>query len=102
LINKLFEVGPTGGYKCLCIHVCITLSTSYGIISGGYLIGFHSMNSPFNMMVHSNLPLQKINKTGYFKGWEAGLVNKGNEAVTLSATTFCIGDIMVKIIHYTV
>jgi len=61
-----------------------------GIISGGYSIGFHSINSPFNTMVYSNHPLQKINRTGYFEGWEAGLVNKGNEAVTLSATTLCL------------
>ena len=39
-----------------------------GIISGGYSIGFHSINSPFNTMVYSNHPLQKINRTGYFEG----------------------------------
>jgi hypothetical protein len=61
-----------------------------GIISGGYSIGFHSINSPFNTMIYSNHPLQKINRTGYFEGWEAGLVNKGNEAVTLAATTLCL------------
>src|SRR5205823_5984937 len=55
-----------------------------GIISGGYSIGFHSINSPFNTMVYSNHPLQKINRTGYFEGWEAGLVNKGKEKLTLS------------------
>lgn len=61
-----------------------------GIISGGYSIGFHSINSAFNTMVYSNHPLQMINKTGYFEGWETGVVNKGNEAVTLSATTLCL------------
>ena len=61
-----------------------------GIISGGYSIGFHSISSPFDTMVYSNHPLQMINKTGYFEGWEAGLVNKGNEAVMLSATTLCL------------
>jgi hypothetical protein len=61
-----------------------------GIISGGYSIGFHSKNSPFNTMMYSNHPLQKVNKTGYFEGWEAGLVNKGNETVTLTATTLCL------------
>jgi hypothetical protein len=61
-----------------------------GIISGGYSIGFHSINSPFNTMVYSNHPLQKTNRTGYFEGWEAGLVNKGKEPLTLSATTLCL------------
>jgi hypothetical protein len=61
-----------------------------GIISGGYSIGFHSTNSPFNTILYSNHPLQKVNTTGYFEGWEAGLVNKGNETVMLTATTLCL------------
>jgi hypothetical protein len=61
-----------------------------GIISGGYSIGFRSVDSPFDTMLYSNHPIQKINQTGYFEGWESGLVNKGNETVTLSATTLCL------------
>ena len=61
-----------------------------GIISGGYSIGFHSINSPFNTMLYSNHPIQKINQTGYFEGWEAALVHKSDETVTLSATTLCL------------
>jgi hypothetical protein len=61
-----------------------------GIISGGYSIEFHSINSPFNTMLYSNHPIQKINQTGNFEGWEAALVNKSNETVTLSATTLCL------------
>jgi hypothetical protein len=61
-----------------------------GIISGGYSIGFHLTNSPFNTILYSNHPLQKVNRTGYFEGWEAGLVNKGNETVTLTSTTLCL------------
>jgi hypothetical protein len=41
-------------------------------------------------MLYSNHPIQQINKTGYFEGWQVGLVNKGNETVALSATTLCL------------
>lgn len=61
-----------------------------GIISGGYSIGFHSIGSPFDTMLYSNHPIQTINQTGYFEGWESALVNKGNETVTLSATILCL------------
>jgi hypothetical protein len=61
-----------------------------GIIQGGYSIGFHSINAAFNTMLYSNHPIQQINKTGYFEGWQVGLVNKGNETVALSATTLCL------------
>ena len=61
-----------------------------GIISGGYSIGFSTINDPFNTMLYSNHPIQKINTTGYFEGWEAGLVNKGTRMVTVTATTLCL------------
>ena len=61
-----------------------------GIISGGYSLEFLSINSPFNTMIYSNHPIQKINKTGYYEGWEAGLINKGPDKVGVSATTLCL------------
>jgi hypothetical protein len=61
-----------------------------GIISGGYSLEFQSINSPFNTMIYSNHPSQKINKTGYFEGWEVGLVNRGIEKAGVSATTLCL------------
>lgn len=61
-----------------------------GIISGGYSLGFSTINDPFNTMLYSNHPIQKINKTGYFEGWEAGLANKGIGMVTITATTLCL------------
>src|SRR5688572_11074616 len=50
-----------------------------GIISGGYSIRFISAESVFDTMIYSNHPAQELNETGYFEGWEAGIVNKGNE-----------------------
>ena len=61
-----------------------------GIITGGYSLEFPSINSPFNTMIYSNHPIQKINKTGYYEGWQAGLINKGDDKVGISATTLCL------------
>jgi hypothetical protein len=61
-----------------------------GMISGGYSIGFSSTQSAFDTMVSSNHPTQEINQTGYFEGWEAGLVNKGNTTAKITATVLCL------------
>jgi hypothetical protein len=61
-----------------------------GIISGGYSSEFSSIDLPFNTMIYSSHPIQKINKTGYYEGWEAGLINKGTEKVGVTATTLCL------------
>lgn len=61
-----------------------------GIISGGYSIGFSTINELFDTMLYSNHPIQKINTTGYFEGWEAGIVNKGASMATVTATTLCL------------
>lgn len=62
-----------------------------GMISGGYTIGFSSeQSSPFDTIVYSNHPTQELNQTGYFEGWEAGLVNKGNTTAQITATVLCL------------
>jgi hypothetical protein len=61
-----------------------------GIVSGGYSIGFISAESVFDTMLYSNHPAQELNETGYFEGWEAGIVNKGNETVEISAVSLCL------------
>jgi hypothetical protein len=61
-----------------------------GIISGGYSIRFTSAESVFDTMIYSNHPAQELNETGYFEGWEAGIVNKGNETVGISAVSLCL------------
>ena len=61
-----------------------------GMISGGYSIGFSSVQSAFDTMVYSNHPTQEINQTGYFEGWEAGLVNKGNTTAEITAMVLCL------------
>ena len=61
-----------------------------GIISGGYSLGFASLDAPFNTSIISNHPIQEANKTGYFEGWETALVNRGFEVATISATTLCL------------
>jgi hypothetical protein len=61
-----------------------------GMISGGYSTGFSSTQSAFDTMVFSNHPTQEINQTGYFEGWEAGLVNKGNTTAKITATVLCL------------
>jgi hypothetical protein len=61
-----------------------------GIISGGYSLGFTSLDAPFNTSITSNRPVQEVNETGYFEGWETSLVNRGYETGTLSASTLCL------------
>jgi hypothetical protein len=61
-----------------------------GLISGGYLLGFTSLDAPFNTSIISNHPVQEVNETGYFEGWETSLVNRGAEMGTLSASTLCL------------
>lgn len=61
-----------------------------GIISGGYSIDSAVELTIFDTMVHSNRPVQEINKTGYFEGWQAGLVNKGNESTEITAICLCL------------
>jgi hypothetical protein len=61
-----------------------------GIISGGYSIASSTINELFDTMLYSNHPIQKINTTGYFEGWEAGMANKGARMMTITATTLCL------------
>lgn len=61
-----------------------------GMISGGYSTGFSSTQSAFDTLVYSNHPTQEINQTGYFEGWEAGLVNKGNTSAEITALVLCL------------
>ncbi|GEM_PF-1965517 len=61
-----------------------------GMISGGYSIGFLEGQSAFDTMLYSNHPIQEINQTGYFEGWEAGLVNKGNATAQITAIVLCL------------
>lgn len=61
-----------------------------GMISGGYSIGFSTVQSPFDTIVYSNHPTQEINQSGYFEGWEAGLVNKGNTTAQITAMVLCL------------
>jgi hypothetical protein len=61
-----------------------------GMISGGYSIGFSSAQTAFDTIVYSNHPTQEINQTGYFEGWEAGLVNKGNTTAEITAMVLCL------------
>jgi hypothetical protein len=65
-------------------------SSGDGIISGGYSLGFTSLDAPFNTSIISNRPVQEVNETGYFEGWETSLVNRGYETGTLSASTLCL------------
>jgi hypothetical protein len=61
-----------------------------GMISGGFSTGFSSAQAAFNTMLYSNHPTQQINQTGYFEGWEAGLVNKGNTTTEITAIVLCL------------
>ena len=61
-----------------------------GIISGGYSIDSAVGLAIFDTMLHSNHPVQEINKTGYFEGWQAGLLNKGNESTEITAVCLCL------------
>lgn len=61
-----------------------------GIIAGGYSLGFTSLDAPFNTSITSSHPVQEVNETGYFEGWETSLVNRGYEAGTLSTSTLCL------------
>lgn len=61
-----------------------------GMISGGYSAGLTSNHSTFDIMVYSNHPIQEVNNTGYFEGWEAGLVNKGNKSTQITALVLCL------------
>ena len=61
-----------------------------GMISGGYSTGFSSVQSAFDTIVYSNHPIQEINQTGYFEGWEAGLVNRGNTTAEITAIVLCL------------
>lgn len=61
-----------------------------GMISGGYSTDFSGALSAFDTMIYSNHPTQEINQSGYFEGWEAGLVNKGNGTAKITATVLCL------------
>jgi hypothetical protein len=61
-----------------------------GLLSGGYSIGFKSIKSAFNTMVYSNHPVHLKNATARFEGWQAGLINNGNETATIAATELCL------------
>jgi hypothetical protein len=61
-----------------------------GLLSGGYSIGFKSIKSAFNTMVYSNHPIHLKNATASFEGWQAGLINNGNETSTIAATELCL------------
>jgi hypothetical protein len=61
-----------------------------GMISGGYSTDFSAVQSTFDAMIYSNHPTQEINQSGYFEGWEAGLVNKGNATAKITATVLCL------------
>lgn len=61
-----------------------------GLISGGYSIIFSSRGSAFDTSVYSNHPIQEINQTGYFEGWEAALENRANATAKISAFVLCL------------
>jgi hypothetical protein len=61
-----------------------------GMISGGYSLSFPTRQSAFDTMVYSNHPTQEINQTGYFEGWESGLVNMGNATVKITSEVLCL------------
>jgi hypothetical protein len=61
-----------------------------GMISGGYSTDFTTVQSAFDTMVYSNHPIQEINQSGYFEGWAAGLLNKGNTTTKITATVLCL------------
>jgi hypothetical protein len=61
-----------------------------GLLSGGYSIGFTSIKSAFNTMVYSDHPVYLKNATARFEGWQAGLINNGNQTATIAATQLCL------------
>ena len=60
-----------------------------GMISGGYSMN-SSVQTAFDTVIYSNRPAQQINQSGYFEGWEAGLVNGGNGTAEITATVLCL------------
>jgi hypothetical protein len=79
----LVAMGENGTASVFC-------SDGDGMISGGYSMDFSPALSAFDTMVYANHPTQEINQSGYFEGWEAGLVNKGNATAKLTATVLCL------------
>jgi hypothetical protein len=61
-----------------------------GLLSGGYSIGFTSIKSAFDTMVYSNHPVYLKNATARFEGWQAGLINNGNQNATIAAMELCL------------
>jgi hypothetical protein len=85
-LNSKIAPVTTGNYTI----VSVFCNEGDGLISGGYSLGFSSTQSAPDTMVYSNRPTQEINQTGYFEGWEAGLVNNGNAAAEIAATVLCL------------
>jgi hypothetical protein len=72
------------------VNVAVFCKEGDGMISGGYSMGYSSVQSAFDIVIYSNRPTQQINQTGYFEGWEAGLVNGGNGTAEITATVLCL------------
>jgi hypothetical protein len=71
-------------------NVAVFCKEGDGMISGGYTMNFSSVQAAFDTVIYANRPTQQINQTGYFEGWEAGLVNGGNEIAEITTTVLCL------------
>lgn len=71
------------------VNVAVFCGEGDGMISGGYSMN-SSVQTAFDTVIYSNRPAQQINQSGYFEGWEAGLVNGGNGTAEITATVLCL------------
>src|SRR6185437_16388 len=63
------------------------------LLSGGYSIGFTSSKSAIYTKIYSSHPAYQKNATGIFEGWESGLINNGNETVTIKSIALCLASL---------
>lgn len=62
-----------------------------GLVSAGHsMSGFTSVQSASDTMVYVNQPIRQKNTTAIFEGWETGLLNNGNETVTITSQGLCL------------
>ena len=62
-----------------------------GLMSAGHsMSGFTSVQSASDTVVYVNQPIRQKNTTAIFEGWETGLLNNGNETVTITAQGLCL------------
>jgi hypothetical protein len=81
-------------------HAIVLCNSSDPLLNGGYSIGFKSDHSPASVFIYANHPTGIMTRpipdltTGgatrfFVEGWEVGLLNNGNESITITAKVLC-------------